>query len=81
MVEPTEQNKTFSPIEVKLEAGRQYYWCTCGRSNSQPFCDGSHKGTEFTPLAINADTDKTVWLCTCKKTANKPYCDGTHSKL
>lgn len=81
MVEPTKQNKTFSPIEVKLEAGRQYYWCTCGRSNSQPFCDGSHKGTEFTPLAINADTDKTVWLCTCKKTANKPYCDGTHSKL
>jgi len=74
-------SKTFSPIEVQLEAGKQYYWCTCGRSQSQPFCDGSHKGTEFTPKAFSVETNKSSWLCTCKKTGNAPFCDGTHNKL
>ena len=74
-------HKTFSPIEVQLEAGKQYYWCTCGRSQSQPFCDGSHKGTEFTPRAFSVDISKSAWLCTCKKTGNPPFCDGTHNKL
>lgn len=76
-----DSSKTFSPIEVQLEAGKQYYWCACGRSQSQPFCDGSHKGTEFTPKAFSVDTNKSAWLCTCKKTGNTPYCDGTHNKL
>jgi CDGSH iron-sulfur domain-containing protein 3 len=73
--------KKFIPIEVQLEAGRQYYWCECGRSKSQPFCDGSHKGTEFVPLAFSVDQTKSAWLCTCKKTGNAPLCDGTHNKL
>jgi len=81
MDQPSSSNKKFSPIEVKLEVGRQYYWCTCGRSDSQPFCDGSHSGSDFTPMAIKADEDKTAWLCTCKKTGNAPFCDGTHSRL
>jgi CDGSH iron-sulfur domain-containing protein 3 len=74
-------HKKFSPIEVQLEAEKQYYWCTCGRSQSQPFCDGSHKGTEFTPRPFSVDTSRTAWLCTCKKTGNPPFCDGTHNKL
>jgi CDGSH iron-sulfur domain-containing protein 3 len=73
--------KKFTPIEVQLEAGRQYYWCECGRSKSQPFCDGSHKGTEFVPLAFSVDQTKSAWLCTCKKTGKAPFCDGTHNKL
>ena len=73
--------KKFSPFEVTLEANRQYYWCACGLSKSQPFCDGSHKGTGITPLAFSVEQTKSAWLCTCKKTANKPYCDGTHNKL
>jgi len=70
-----------APIEVQLEAGKQYYWCTCGRSKSQPFCDGSHKGTGFEPRAFSVDESKTAWLCTCKKTSNAPFCDGSHKKL
>ncbi len=71
----------FTPIEVLLEAEKKYYWCTCGRSQSQPFCDGSHKGTSFVPQAFSVNIDKKAWLCTCKKTGNGPFCDGTHSKL
>lgn len=73
--------KKFSPIEVKLEANRQYYWCACGLSKSQPFCDGSHKGTSFTPFVFSVEQSKSAWLCTCKKTSNKPFCDGTHNKI
>lgn len=76
-----DSKKTFSPIEVQLEAGKQYYWCTCGRSQSQPFCDGSHKNTAFTPKALSVNENKSAWLCTCKKTGNAPFCDGTHNKL
>ena len=71
----------FMPIEVSLEPGKKYYWCTCGRSQSQPFCDGSHKGTTFVPKEFSVNEAKKAWLCTCKKTGNGPYCDGTHSKL
>lgn len=81
MTQVSNSNKVFSPIEVNLEAGKQYYWCTCGRSKSQPFCDGSHKGTEFTPKSFSVDENKTAWLCTCKQTKNAPFCDGTHKKL
>lgn len=68
------------PVVVQLEAGN-YYWCSCGQSSNQPFCDGSHQGTEFTPLAFEINETKKVALCQCKKTANPPYCDGAHSKL
>lgn len=81
MSRPENSEQSFSPIEVKLESGKKYYWCTCGKSSNQPFCDGSHKGTEYTPRVFNINESKKVWLCTCKKTGNAPFCDGTHTKL
>ncbi len=70
-----------SPIAVELTAGTDYYWCSCGKSAKQPFCDGSHAGSEFTPLKFQAQKTGTAYLCACKATSNKPYCDGTHSSL
>ena len=69
------------PVPVNLEKGEEYHWCACGRSQNQPFCDGSHRGTEFTPLGFKAKEDAEAWLCMCKHTGNPPYCDGTHAKL
>ena len=69
------------PIKAELVAGETYYWCRCGRSNKQPFCDGSHKGTDFTPLAFTAEKSDSAFLCQCKGTATAPYCDGTHARL
>ena len=70
-----------SPIKVALEAGKEYYWCQCGRSKNQPFCDGSHKGTGITPIKFVAEKTTEEYLCRCKQTADAPYCDGTHAKL
>lgn len=69
-----------APKALTLEPGT-YYWCACGKSANQPFCDGSHQGTEFTPLPFDVSEKKEVWLCQCKHTKNKPYCDGTHRNL
>jgi len=69
-----------SPYAVDVEAGKTYYWCACGRSKTQPYCDGSHQGTEFTPVEFAAEKTATVYLCGCKKTGNAPFCDGTHNK-
>lgn len=69
------------PYEVKTEAGKTYYWCACGKSKTQPFCDGSHKGSGKEPVAFTADESKTVWLCGCKATRTPPYCDGSHKSL
>ncbi len=68
------------PAVLELEPGT-YFWCECGRSEKQPFCDGSHAGTEFTPLKVELDEKKRVALCQCKHTANPPYCDGAHAQL
>jgi len=68
------------PYEVELEAGA-YWWCACGRSKNQPFCDGSHAGTDFSPVEIKVEKKETLWLCGCKATADAPHCDGSHSKL
>lgn len=70
-----------SPAGIELEKGKDYYWCRCGRSKNQPFCDGSHKGTGLTPVQFAAEQDGEAWLCRCKGTGNQPYCDGTHKKL
>ena len=70
-----------SPYPVEVEAGKTYYWCRCGQSKGQPFCDGSHRGTEFQPLAWEAEESKEAWLCQCKHTKNPPFCDGTHKGL
>ena len=67
------------PIEVKAQT--KYFWCACGRSENQPFCDGSHQGTEFTPSAYTAEEDRTLYFCGCKRTSNVPLCDGTHNSL
>lgn len=70
-----------SPYPVDVTAGKKYFWCACGRSKKQPFCDGSHEGTGITPLAWTAEKDKTVYFCGCKQTANSPLCDGKHNAL
>ncbi len=69
------------PQVVNLKKGEEYYFCTCGRSKTQPFCDGSHAGTTFTPKAFTADEDEEAYLCACKHSKNLPYCDGTHKKF
>ncbi len=69
------------PKKVDLKKGETYYFCACGRSQNQPFCDGSHKGTEFTPKAFVAEQNGDSYLCQCKHTGNAPYCDGTHKQF
>ena len=69
-----------TPYAVDVEAGKSYYWCACGKSAKQPFCDGAHKDTGMTPLKFEATETKKVFFCGCKATAKQPMCDGTHSK-
>jgi CDGSH-type Zn-finger protein len=69
-----------NPIGIEVEEGKSYFWCTCGKSSKQPFCDGSHMGTEFTPLGYKAEESKKVFFCTCKQTDDQPLCDGSHNK-
>ncbi|MBT2968280.1 MAG: glutamate synthase [gamma proteobacterium symbiont of Ctena orbiculata] len=69
------------PIDVELDAGREYWWCACGRSSNQPFCDGSHQGTGIEPLGFQAEKNGEAWLCRCKQTKNPPYCDGSHKQV
>ncbi|MCK6449364.1 MAG: CDGSH iron-sulfur domain-containing protein [Alphaproteobacteria bacterium] len=70
-----------APYGVTVEAGRTYWWCACGRSKKQPFCDGSHKGTGLNPVQYTAAATAEVWLCGCKATKAQPLCDGTHNTL
>jgi CDGSH-type Zn-finger protein len=69
------------PFAVDLVAGKRYAWCACGRSQTQPFCDGSHKETGLSPVVFTAEASDTVYLCGCKRSGEKPFCDGTHSTL
>lgn len=70
-----------SPFRVEVEAGKSYFYCTCGQSSKQPFCDGSHKGSTFAPMKYEATQSKPVFFCGCKHSSNAPVCDGTHSKI
>ena len=70
-----------SPLPVAVEAGKTYYWCSCGKSEGQPFCDGSHKGSEFAPTPYKAEKDGTVYFCGCKHSGNGALCDGSHKRL
>ena len=67
-------------IKVMVEAGKTYWWCACGRSKSQPFCDESHQGTGFSPIEYKAEKTEDVWFCACKRSNKKPICDGSHKK-
>ena len=79
MQKPTIAQK--SPYAVEVETGKKYAWCACGLSASQPFCDGSHKGSGIVPNVFTAAETETVYLCGCKQTKNGPLCDGTHNDL
>ncbi|PLX36231.1 MAG: glutamate synthase [Hyphomicrobiales bacterium] len=70
-----------APYPVEVEEGKAYFWCACGRSKNQPFCDGSHAGTDFQPVRWKADASGRKFFCGCKMSKNQPFCDGTHSKL
>ncbi|WP_420584660.1 CDGSH iron-sulfur domain-containing protein [Ruegeria sp.] len=69
------------PYPVEVTEGKTYFWCSCGKSSRQPFCDGSHKGSGFEPIKYTADSSKKVFFCGCKHSAKAPLCDGSHSKL
>ncbi len=67
-----------APLPVELQKGKSYAWCACGLSESQPFCDGKHKGTEMRPNVFTVEVTETKYLCVCKVTGNNPFCDGSH---
>lgn len=70
------------PIPVKVEEGKDYWWCACGLSKNQPFCDGSHKAEgKFEPVKWTAPKSGERWFCTCKQTAKAPFCDSSHKAL
>ena len=79
MSEPVIAQK--APYAVDGEEGKSYFWCSCGKSAKQPFCDGSHQDTEFLPSKFDATESKTVYFCGCKKTGGVPMCDGSHNAL
>ena len=79
MADPIPAQK--SPYGVDVEVGKDYWWCACGRSASQPFCDGLHKAVGLRPMMFKAEKTEQAWLCGCKASANKPFCDGSHKKV
>ena len=70
-----------TPFSVEVEEGQSYFWCACGKSARQPFCDGSHKGTGLEPVKYTAEKTGTLFFCGCKQTGKAPLCDGSHSRL
>ncbi len=79
MADPVVAQK--APYAVEVEAGKTYFWCSCGQSARQPFCDGSHQGSGFAPKPFKAEASETAYFCGCKFTHNAPLCDGSHSTL
>lgn len=76
---PNPVRATDKPIVVEVEEGKNYWWCSCGKSTSQPFCDGAHKGSEFVPVKFTAEASRKMFFCGCKVTKKAPLCDGSHS--
>ncbi len=70
-----------NPYAVEVEEGQVYFWCTCGHSERQPYCDGAHAGTDKRPMVFKAERTETINLCGCKQSQNPPFCDGTHNIL
>ena len=70
-----------SPFMIDLEENKDYFWCSCGKSSRQPFCDGSHKGSDFTPVKFNVNKAKSYALCGCKQNDGQPFCNGAHNQL
>lgn len=70
-----------APFPVEVKEGKAYFWCACGKSQTQPFCDGSHKGGAFSPIPYKASKDETLFFCGCKHSQAKPFCDGSHKSL
>ena len=70
-----------APLPIEVEAGKSYWWCACGRSKNQPFCDGSHKGSAFSPIEYKAAENTKAFFCACKHSGKKPLCDGTHKRV
>ncbi len=68
-----------TPYAIDVEEGKSYFWCSCGLSQNQPFCDGAHNGTDFQPVQYTASESKKVFFCGCKATKSQPLCDGSHS--
>ena len=79
MTEP--ESPQVSPYPIDVEEKKAYFWCACGRSKNQPFCDGSHKETEFVPVKYTAKRNQTVFFCGCKRSKLAPICDGSHKAL
>jgi CDGSH iron-sulfur domain-containing protein 3 len=69
-----------APFAVDVVAGKSYWWCACGKSAKQPFCDGSHAGGPYTPLKYDATEARQLWFCGCKATGKQPFCDGSHNR-
>lgn len=70
-----------APFPIEVEEGKTYFWCACGRSQRQPFCDGSHKVTDITPVKYTAEASRKLFFCGCKHSSKAPLCDGTHKSL
>lgn len=70
-----------APMGIEVEESKSYFWCSCGRSSKQPFCDGSHKETTLRPLKFDAERSAKVFFCACKQTRTPPFCDGSHKSL
>ena len=70
-----------APMPVEVEVGKTYFWCACGKSSKQPFCDGAHKGSGIAPVKFTAEADKKLFFCGCKASAKAPFCDGTHKDI
>lgn len=81
MSDHTPQIAQKAPYPVAVEAGKTYWWCACGQSKNQPYCDGSHKGGPFLPVEYTAGQTGTVYFCGCKHSANGALCDGSHKNL